>query len=60
MAHVTMIEDSAGDLIDLEYYCSDNCAKTSEHYAGWYGAVEIYTPETCNSCGTKLYYVEEK
>ena len=30
-----------GDLIDLEYFCSDNCAKTSDNYKGWYGCVEI-------------------
>ena len=60
MAHIALIEDKQGDLVDLEYYCSDFCAKDSDYYNGWYGAVELYTPETCNSCGVVLGYVEDK
>jgi hypothetical protein len=60
MAHVTLIEDSTGDLVDLEYFCSDYCARTSEHYEGWYGAVELYTPEVCQHCETELYHYTEE
>lgn len=41
MAHLTLIEDKDGQLVDTEVYCSDYCAKSSEHYAGWYGCAEI-------------------
>ena len=61
MAHVTLIEDNTGDLVDLEYYCSDSCARTSEHYDGWYGAVELHNQEWCEFCGVALgYYKEEE
>lgn len=56
MANINIIEDSAGDLIDLEYFCSDSCAKVSDNYNGWYGCQELYTPEVCQTCGTKLGY----
>ena len=58
MANITLIEDSSGDLVDLEYYCSDTCARTSEHYDGWYGCVELYQQEWCQHCGTELYYYQ--
>lgn len=59
MANVNLIEDSSGDLIELEYFCSDSCAKFSDNYAGWYGCVEIYTAEVCQTCETELYYYKE-
>lgn len=54
MAHKIIIEDAAtGDTVDVHYYCSDTCAKESEHYAGWYGAQEIEEGQLCQSasCG---------
>jgi hypothetical protein len=56
MANVNLIEDSRGDLIDLEYFCSDGCAKFSDNYRGWYGCVELYTAEVCQTCATQLAY----
>lgn len=54
MAHFVTIEDSRGDLIDLEVYCSDFCAKTSPHYAGWYGAMEVEFDTTCARCEANI------
>lgn len=59
MAHLNTIEDSTGDLIDLEYFCSDYCAKFSDNYNGWYGAMEIYQPENCQTCNTGLTYIHQ-
>lgn len=59
MANINQITDNHGDLIDLEYFCSDFCAKQSEHYDGWYGCVEIYKPESCQTCGTALHFYED-
>ena len=56
MANVNLIEDSTGDLIDLEYFCSDSCARFSDNYRGWYGAYELYTAEFCQTCNTELNY----
>ncbi len=50
MTHLVMVEDSAGDLVDLHYYCSDACAKTDPLYAGWYGCHELEACENCKSC----------
>jgi hypothetical protein len=59
MANINTIEDSLGELVDYEYFCSDFCAKSSEHYAGWYGCVELYTQESCQNCGKTLNFVED-
>lgn len=59
MANINIIEDTKGELIDLEYFCSDRCAKGSPNYNGWYGCVEIYTPEYCQNCETMLTYVKD-
>jgi hypothetical protein len=59
MAHLNTIEDETGDLIDLEYFCGDYCAQFSDNYKGWYGCIEIYTPENCQTCNTGLTYVSE-
>jgi hypothetical protein len=59
MAHLNTIEDATGELIDLEYFCGDFCAQFSDNYKGWYGAMEIYTPENCQTCGYALTYVSE-
>lgn len=51
MAHFVIVEDSQGELIDLEVHCSDYCAKTSTSYAGWYGAQEVEFDTNCTNCG---------
>jgi hypothetical protein len=59
MTNINIIEDAKGDLVEIEYYCSDYCAKSSEHYAGWYGCVELYTQQYCQNCGKTLNFVED-
>lgn len=59
MTHLVLIEDKTGDLVDLNYYCSDSCARTDKNYAGWYGCYELTTPENCNACGVALSHVSE-
>lgn len=51
MAHFVIIEDTQGDLEDLLTYCSDFCAKTSAHYAGWFGCMEASFDTDCPNCG---------
>lgn len=51
MAHFVLIEDTQGELIDLETYCSDFCAQSSPAYAGWYGAQEVEFNTECARCG---------
>jgi hypothetical protein len=52
MAHYVFIEDQQGDLIELNYYCSDWCARNDCAYAGWNGAHETEHDTPCNACGT--------
>jgi len=55
MAHITLIEDESGDLLDVKYFCSDYCAQSDPHYAGWYGCVEVVDKdEWCTTCETQL------
>ena len=35
-ANIVLIEDIDGDVVDQEVYCSDICARSSKHYAGWH------------------------
>jgi hypothetical protein len=51
MAHVVLVEDSAGELVDVVHYCSNFCAQSNEHYDGWYGCVDLEFSDTCASCG---------
>jgi hypothetical protein len=59
MAHLVLIENDNGDVVDQEVYCSDFCAKQSEHYAGWNGCNEIGFNEPCAECGVELAGVNE-
>lgn len=58
MSNINIIEDQNGDLIEYEYFCGDYCARSSEHYAGWYGCVELYSQEFCQNCSKPLSFVE--
>ena len=51
MAHFVLIEDAQGELVDVEVYCSDFCARQSSCYAGWYGAQEVEFDTKCTLCG---------
>ncbi len=55
MAHLQYIEDADGDLIDLEYFCSDSCARNgATNYQGWSGIHELEFTEWCKSCGVVI------
>ena len=53
MANINQIEDEKGDVIEIEYFCSDYCAKTSKNYKGWFGCVEIEDHNNTN-CSNSL------
>lgn len=51
MCHLGYIVDSEGDLVDLNYYCSDSCnAEHNVNYAGWNGCHENHSSEVCANC----------
>ena len=60
MANIVPIEDEGGDVVDTEVYCSDFCAQSSDHYAGWYGCAEISVSQPCESCGTHVQGLDEE
>ena len=60
MAHVALIKDEDGDVVDYEVYCSDYCARTSKHYAGWNGCVEISVSEPCECCEENVQGLDEQ
>lgn len=49
--HIVWMEDEDGDATDARYYCSDYCARTDDHYAGWDGCHELDYCTPCESCG---------
>jgi len=51
MAHIVLIEDKDGDVVDQVVYCSDFCAQEHDSYAGWNGCAEISVSEPCAGCG---------
>ena len=52
--HLNYIEDEDGNVEDDERFCSDSCARSSEHYAGWNGCNEVNGPEWCEYCGESI------
>lgn len=58
MAHLILIEEPSGDLIDIEVYCSDYCAETSTSYNGWNGAHEIEFDTKCLNCDAVVHGYE--
>lgn len=59
MTHIVTIEDKSGDIVDVNYYCSDFCAKTDVHYRGWNGCHETISAE-CECCGTITGWLGEE
>ena len=63
MAHMHLIEDSHGDVIDAEYYCSDSCHREAvgNEYRGWFGCVELSYSQICENdvCNEILHGVED-
>lgn len=55
MASAVLIEDETGDLVDVRWYCCDDCARYDEAYAGWYGCVSPSQDERCpDPCGAYI------
>lgn len=54
MAHLVLIEDAAGDVVDAEVLCSDYCARQRDHYAGWNGCNEVEFDSACAECGAPI------
>lgn len=61
MANAVLIEDNSGDLVEVEYFCSDFHAQTHEAYAGWYGCVELDFGQKCSAegCSEQLHGIEQ-
>ena len=59
MIHIEHIEDSRGDLIDVNYYCSGSCYTlgTGEDSSGhgWPCGSETDYDVCCHHCGTLLW-----
>ena len=57
MAHIHIIEDKQGDMIDQKIYCSDSCNTydNQENYQGWNGCHESEFDSTCGLCGSKIH-----
>ena len=54
--HIHLVNDSAGQLVDIVTLCSDSCHKqwclaTGVSYDGWYGCQEMPSPAVCAQCG---------
>ncbi len=60
MANIVPIEDKDGEMVDIEIYCSDFCAQTSDHYKGWYGCVEISVSQPCECCDANVGGLDEE
>ena len=59
MAHLVLIEDAYGEMLDAEVYCSDFCAQTSADYRGWHGCNEIGVSQPCEHCGEWVEGLDE-
>ena len=53
MLHVRMIEDTQGDLVNMEYYCSALCAREANvpEPSAWPGGMETDYDQHCAQCG---------
>ena len=69
MAHLHLIEDSQGDVVEQIVFCSDFChqdyierVKFFGHYnltyGGWFGCQEISITEPCANCETEVQGIE--
>ena len=61
MAHLHFIEDTQGDVVDHQAFCSDYCnrEKTGSDYQGWNGCNEISTTQPCENCGATVNGLDE-
>lgn len=54
MPHAVCIDDAYGDLIDIRAYCSDECARTDDAYAGWNGLIDFDFDTWCDNCNEMI------
>ncbi len=62
MAHLHLIEDSHGDVIDQAVLCSDFCHQqfAGDDYGGWNGCAEVSVSEPCAECGEMVEGLDEE
>ena len=65
MAHLFLVEDVDGDLVDQIVFCSDYChreytAKENLKYGGWFGCQEISFTQPCAECGATVHGLDEE
>ena len=63
MAHLHLIEDSQGDVVDQVVFCSDfchqdYCIREDVGYQGWFGCQEISITEPCANCESEVQGIE--
>ena len=60
MTHANMIEDSQGDLVDIEWFCSASCYSSStnnEAYGhAWPGGDETDYDVYCHNCKDLIWH----
>jgi hypothetical protein len=54
--HVQMVEDAGGDLVDILYACSAQCAEVGkfDHPSAWPGGTETDYDQHCDTCGDHI------
>jgi len=60
MAHLVFPINGDTTEDNLEIFCSDFCAQTSQNYNGWNGCHEILQNELCNHCNEIIKGLEEE
>lgn len=58
-AHCRLIEDTDGQLVDIDYFCSDYChrdycGRYKIPYEGWNGCNEVQGPVFCENCREEI------
>lgn len=55
--HVHMVEDAAGDLVGIRYFCSPWCAAegNAPEPSAWPGGMETDYPVYCETCGDLMW-----
>jgi hypothetical protein len=58
-AHLYEYNDENGDIVDVEYFCSDWCHRhwcsdTGHEYQGWNGCHEVDAPRYCTCCEAEI------
>ena len=60
MAHLHLIEEPNGDVVDYLVFCSDYCHKMHVlNYKGWNGCHEISTTQPCEHCQATVNGLDE-